>query len=262
MRIVYSIITLLIVISSQAQDSNLFKKEVFVKGKDMLNYRILYPSKYDVNEKYPVVIVLHGSGERGTDNEQQLKYGAALFLDSINRVKYPAFVIFPQCPNESFWAKISEDTRPGADTLGNYTFISEGKPTKAMDLLISLVDSFAKTPQVNTKKIYVGGLSMGGMGTFEILWRKPKFFAAAFPVCGGGDPEKVKVYARNFPLWVFHGGSDDTVPVGNSRLMVNALKKNGAIVQYTEYPGVGHNSWTNAFAEPTLLKWLFSNVKK
>ena len=103
---------------------------------------------------------------------------------------------------------------------------------------------------------------MGGMGTFELLWRKPKFFAAAIPICGGGDPSKVNVYAKNFPVWVFHGDSDPVVPVSNSRLMVKELKKAGANVKYTEYPGVGHDSWTNAFAEPGLLDWVFDQEKK
>jgi predicted peptidase len=124
-----------------------------------------------------------------------------------------------------------------------------------------LLDSLARTPQIDTKKIYVGGLSMGGMGTFEILWRKPHFFAAAFPICGGGDVAKVKVYAKNFPVWVFHGSADPTVDVDNSRRMVAQLKADGAKVTYTEYPGVGHESWKNAFAEPALLPWLFAQKK-
>ena len=97
---------------------------------------------------------------------------------------------------------------------------------------------------------------MGGMGTFELLWRKPGFFAAAFPICGGGDPAQVKAYARKFPIWVFHGDKDNVVLPSHSRVMVNALKAARAKVKYTEYPGVGHNSWDNAFKEPELLGWL------
>ena len=103
---------------------------------------------------------------------------------------------------------------------------------------------------------------MGGMGTFELLWRKPGFFAAGFPMCGGGDPAKVNIYAKNFPIWIFHGSNDPIVPVSNSRLMVNALKNAGANVTYSEYPGVGHNSWDNAFAEPQLLDWIFAQERK
>ncbi|MBL7699977.1 MAG: dienelactone hydrolase family protein [Chitinophagaceae bacterium] len=259
MRIACIIITLLIVTGIKAQDGELYKKKVFGKGKDTLSYRIMYPSKYDVNKKYPVILFLHGAGERGSDNEAQLVHGAKLFADSVNRIKYPAFVIFPQCPKGDFWARIKREESPGSDSLGGFDFISDEPIGKSLGLVVKLIDSFARTPQVDKKKIYVGGLSMGGMGTFELLWRKPNFFAAAIPICGGGDPSKVSIYAKNFPIWVFHGGADPVVPVSNSRLMVNSLKAAGANVVYTEYPGVGHDSWNNAFAEPTLLEWLFSH---
>ena len=94
MRWVSVIISVLIVSSSFGQDTSLFKREVFVKGKDSLNYRMLYPIKYDVDKKYPIVLFLHGAGERGSDNAKQLLHGSALFLDSMNRLKYPAFVVF------------------------------------------------------------------------------------------------------------------------------------------------------------------------
>ncbi len=251
--------------SASAQDTTLYKKAVFIKGNDTLGYRILYPIKYDVNKKYPVILLLHGAGERGSDNDSQLIHGGSLFTDPAIRSKYPAFVIFPQCAANDFWAKITwvKPTEDDAkkDSLGGLHYISEGPASVSLGLVENLIDSFAKTPQVNRKKIYVGGLSMGGMGTFEILWRKPHFFAAAFPICGGGDPAKVTLYAKNFPIWVFHGDSDPVVPVGNSRRMVNALKAAGAKVKYSEYPGVNHGSWDNAFAEPTLLSWLFAQKR-
>src|SRR3954462_11322099 len=100
MRMFYTIITLLIVMKAPAQDLSLYKKEQFISGSDTLNYRILYPIDYDVNKKYPVILFLHGSGERGNDNEKQLVHGAKLFADSVNRARYPSFVIFPQCPEE------------------------------------------------------------------------------------------------------------------------------------------------------------------
>lgn len=261
MRYLYSIIALLIVSSSYSQDTSLFKRQVFVKDSDTLRYRILYPSRYDVNKKYPLVLFLHGAGERGNDNEKQLIHGAKLFLDSMNRLRFPAFVVFPQCPENSYWANIKREAPAGADSLGKFSFVSNTSPSKPLSLTMQLVDSLAETPQVDTSRIYIGGLSMGGMGTFEMLWRKPDFFAAALPICGGGDPQKVTTYAKNFPVWVFHGAADNVVPVGNSRLMVNRLKAAGANVKYTEYPGVGHDSWTNAFAEPSLLTWLFDQEK-
>ena len=239
-----------------AQDSSLYKRQQYSDGKNTLNYRILYPSDYDVNRKYPLILVLHGSGERGNGNNAQLVHGGKLFLDSAIRVDYPAFVVFPQCPAEDFWANLKKEDKK--DSLGGFGYMSHKPVKKSLGLVSMLMDSLAQTPQINTKKMYIGGLSMGGMGTFELLWRKPKFFAAAFPICGGGDPAKVNAYAKNFPIWVFHGGADKIVTPANSRIMVNALLKAGAKVKYTEYPGVGHDSWNNAFAEPDLLKWLFA----
>ena len=261
MRWVSVIISVLIVSSSFGQDTSLFKREVFVKGKDSLNYRMLYPIKYDVDKKYPIVLFLHGAGERGSDNAKQLLHGSALFLDSMNRLKYPAFVVFPQCPQNGFWANIKRNLEGEADSLGNFAFNSAGGASKSLNLAMQLIDSLSKTPQAKEDQIYVGGLSMGGMGTFEILWRKPQFFAAAFAICGGGDPQKVALYAKGFPIWVFHGGADNVVPVSNSRLMSNTLRQAGAKVKYTEYPGVGHNSWNKAFAEPDFLEWLFAQER-
>lgn len=262
MRISSLIITLLIVTSAVAQDSSLYEKKVFRKGKDTLQYRIMYPLNYDVNKKYPVVLYLHGAGERGSDNEAQLMHGGKLFADSANRAKYPAFVIFPQCPANDFWARIKRTEPTGTDSLGGFEYTSKQPIGNALSMVEKLIDSFAKTPQVDKNRLYIGGLSMGGMATFELLWRKPGFFAAAMPICGGGDPAKVKSYAKNYPVWVFHGDADPVVPVSNSRIMVNSLKAAGANVVYTEYPGVEHNSWDNAFAEPTFLEWLFSQSKK
>src|ERR1700712_3486510 len=131
MRIVYSFIAMLIVSFSYGQDSSLFKKMIYVDGKDTLNYRILYPSKYDINKKYPVLLFLHGSGERGNDNEKQLVHGGTMFLDSLNRVKYPAFIIVPQCPESDFWAQIQKD-ESNRDSLGKYRFVSSRPITKAL----------------------------------------------------------------------------------------------------------------------------------
>jgi predicted peptidase len=102
---------------------------------------------------------------------------------------------------------------------------------------------------------------MGGMGTFELLWRKPGFFAAAFPICGGGNPAKAASYGRNFPIWIFHGDEDPVVDVNDSRKMADALKSAAAKVKYTEYAGVKHDSWKKAFTEPELLPWLFNQKR-
>lgn len=258
-----TILTLLLLYATAfaiAQDKNLFEKKELIRDQDTLRYRILYPEKYDAAKKYPLVLLLHGAGERGSDNEAQLMHGSSLFLDPTNRQQYPAIVIFPQCPKNDFWARIDRDPNR-KDSLNGLYFPSDRPIGKSLGLVSQLLDSMAAAGTVNTRKIYVGGLSMGGMGTFEILWRKPGFFAAAFPICGGGDPEKVKEYARKFPIWVFHGDKDNVVVPANSRRMVTALQAAKAKVKYTEYPGVAHNSWDNTFKEPDLLKWLFGQKK-
>jgi predicted peptidase len=230
-----------------------FEKKEFLSGGDTLRYRIQYPLQYDATKKYPLVLLLHGAGERGSDNQAQLVWGGSLFADSMVRARFPAIVVFPQCGAKDFWAQL---TYTPTDSI-RFHMRSDTAPGKGMGLVIQLLDELAAGGHVDTKRIYVGGLSMGGMGTFEILWRKPHFFAAAFPICGAGDPAQVRLYARKFPIWVFHGGADPVVPVANSHLMVAALKAAKAKVLYTEYPGVGHDSWKKAFAEPELLPWVF-----
>lgn len=245
---------------SLAQDNSLYEKKEFIRDNDTLRYRILYPPDYDAAKKYPLILLLHGAGERGSDNEAQLLHGSSLFTNPANRQQYPSIVLFPQCPRNDFWARIERDPNR-QDSLNGLYFPSERPIGKALGLVSQLLDSMVAAQKVNTKKIYVGGLSMGGMGTFELLWRKAGFFAAAFPICGGGDPAKVKEYGRKFPIWVFHGDKDNVVLPSHSRLMVNALKAARAKVKYSEYPGVGHNSWDNAFKEPDLLEWLFKQKK-
>jgi len=256
-------ITLIITLffaTAYSQNFPQYEKAEFVKGADTLRYRVLYPPDYKQGRKYPLVVFLHGSGERGRDNNLQLAWGADLFASEENRRNFPAIVIFPQCPINSFWSQISR--KKLADSLGAFSFESSLPPTVSLQLVMDMLDEWAASGKVNTKKIYVGGLSMGGMGTFEILWRKPGFFAAAIPICGGGDPAKVAGYAKKMPVWIFHGDKDPAVPVGNSRLMNNSLKAAGARVKYTEYPGVGHDSWKNAFSEKELLPWLFKQKRK
>lgn len=259
-QIITFLLYFFLLVPAIAQDSTLYGRYRFVSGSDTLPYRMLLPAHYNPAKKYPLIVLLHGVGERGANNTTQLRHGSRLFADSLTREKFPAFVLLPQCAPTDFWARIGF-TGAAGDSLKPITFRSEQPIGKSLALVSSLLDSLAASGKVDTKKIYVGGLSMGGMGTFEILWRKPGFFAAAFPICGGGDPAKVTLYANNFPIWVFHGDADRTVMVGYSRQMVNALETAGAQVKYTEYPGVAHNSWDKAFAEPELLPWLFKQTR-
>lgn len=253
------IFVLAFIISSQmlsAQDTSQFTRKQFVSNGDTLLYRLLLPPDYIPGKKYPLVFFLHGSGERGNDNALQLVHGAKWFL--ANQQKHPAIVVFPQCPKNSYWSNQVQSRDSAGKTIRTYPI--EAPPTKAMVLLMGLVDHMLSWETISRKHVYVGGLSMGGMGTFELVWRKPKTFAAAFPICGGGNPAMAKSMKKT-DWWVFHGAKDNVVLPENSTVMVEALKKAGANVKYTLYPDANHNSWDPAFAEPELLSWLFSKKK-
>jgi len=262
MKTFLSFLLAIISFAGFAQDNSPYQPKTFIRGTDTLPYRIMYPLNYNPKKKYPVVLFLHGAGERGRDNQAQLVHGSKLFADSANRAKFPAIVIFPQCPYTDFWANIKIVKDRTDSTPLEIEFPTDRAIGKSLGLVSQLIDSFAATRSVDTRRIYVGGLSMGGMGTFEMLWRKPGFFAAAFPICGGGATTNIATYGKDFPIWVFHGAADPVVNVEYSRQMVGGLKDVGAKVKYSEYPGVKHDSWTNAFAEPDLLPWLFSQQKK
>ncbi len=261
MKLLLSFLLLVTAVGAVAQDNSPYQKKAFIRGTDTLPYRLLYPLNYNPKKKYPVVLFLHGAGERGNNNEAQLTHGAKLFADSANRLRFPAIVIFPQCPFTDFWAGIRVAKDRTDSTALQIDYPADWNISKSLGLVSQLIDSFASTSSADNKRIYVGGLSMGGMGTFEILWRKPGFFAAAFPICGGGNVTKAAVYGKDFPIWVFHGENDPVVDVNDSRKMVAKLLAAGAKVKYNEYPNVKHDSWTNAFAEPELLPWLFSQKK-
>ncbi len=245
--------------SIQSQDKELFEKQLFVLGEDTLPCRILTPINFQIGKKYPLVVFLHGAGERGSDNIAQLNWGADLFLDSTNRVKFPAIVVFPQCATNDKWAEYNKNTN--ADSTG-YEYKTDAPIKKSLKLVSAFIDTLLASGQIDKSRVYIGGLSMGGFGTYELLWRKPNVFAAAFPICGAMNPARVKDFRKNLPLWIFHGNKDMIIYVANSRLIYNLTKISNPLVRYTEYPGVGHDSWKNAFAEPELLPWLFSQRQK
>lgn len=253
--ILLSVTALLMTTVSIAQSKSLFEKQLFITGEDTLMCRILTPVDFKAGKKYPLVVFLHGSGERGNDNESQLIWGADLFLDSANRINFPAIVVFPQCPKNDKWAEYNKNNLK--DSTG-YDFSTDAPIRKPLQLVSDFIDTLIKGGQVDQKRVYIGGLSMGGFGTFELLCRKPGVFAAAIPICGAGNPDRTLLYKPQFPLWIFHGEKDPVISVSNSRLMFGVIKKTNKKVRYTEYPGVGHDSWKNAFQEPELLPWLFA----
>lgn len=225
----------------------------FTAGGDTLNYRILTPD-YDTMRTYPLVIFLHGSGERGSDNEAQLKWGVQNFATDRMMMQHPAIVIAPQCPDNRQWANFSGYRSPeGGLRL-------QPEPSVPMKLLIGLIHQMIKEAPVDTGRIYITGLSMGGFGTYDAIARYPGLFAAAIPVAGGGDPSRAASIVH-IPLWNFHGAEDAAVDPRLSRIMIEALWKAGGHPGYTEYPGVGHFSWLGVYSDPVVLAWLFRQHK-
>lgn len=231
-----------------AQQSGTTEKSQFISGNDTLPYRLLYPTDYNPAKKYPLVLFLHGAGAWGNDNEKPLKSLPAIFLDSINRKKYPCFVLIPQCTKQEPWVKF-----PGFPS----SIATPDTPTTSAKLSLALLNSLINNLPIKQKHIYITGLSLGGEGTFDFLSRAPKTFAAAAPVCGIADTAKATIYKR-VPLWAFHGDQDNVNEVKYTRMTIAVLQKAGGKPKYTEYKGVKHNSWVNAYAEPKFLEWLFS----
>ncbi len=233
-----------------------YQKKEFIQGKDTLRYRMLLPKNYEPQKKYPLVIFLHGAYERGNDNNKQLRNGASLFLQPANRKNFSSIVIFPQCPRKpGYWSSVILDA-----TKKPYHFdFNYSRPlTQPLQSTLQLVHQLIAKNKIDTTRIYIMGLSMGGMGTLEAVYHHPNLFAAAIPICGGGDITAFTEAQAKIPFWFFHGDQDEVVEVKYSREMVTRLKEVKATVTYTEYPGVNHNSWDKALAEPGLLKWLFS----
>jgi len=220
-----------ILVSCQQID-NAFKKGIYQEAGETIPYRYLLPEGYDETKKYPLILILHGAGERGNNNTAQLYDFLVVFQRDSIRKKYPAIVVLPQCPTDQGFQNI---------------------PLSGM--IVSLQEKFS----IDKNRMYVGGLSMGGYGTYDIVVKNPDTFAAAFPICAWWD-DMMAISQMTIPdWWLFHGDTDLTIPVSNSYKMSQALKDAGAKeVKLTIYPGIGHNSWDKAFAEPELIPWLFS----
>ena len=217
-----------------------------------LPYRLLQPMTVDPKQRYPLVVFLHGSGERGDDNEKQLLLGVPEFLKPENRKDYPCFLIAPQCPEGKKWVEVD---------WGAESSVQPKEPSEPMALLLGLIEQLPKDYPIDPKRIYVTGLSMGGFGTWDVIARRPDLFAAAAPICGGGDENTAPKIAK-IPIWAFHGSKDSTVRVSRTLYMIEALKKAGGDPGYTIYPGEGHASWIPAYRDPQLMNWLFAQKKE
>jgi predicted peptidase len=220
-------------------------------------YRLAEPQFPEAGRKYPLILFLHGSGECGTDNQRQIKLGLpALVATLLKREKREPFILVaPQCPPAGWFVR-------GLAFSETYAMPPEPAPSMAMTL--EIVRRLVAERQADPDRLYITGLSLGGFGTWDAIQRWPGVFAAAVPVCGGGDVRRTREI-RKLPVWVFHGNADKNVPVACSRRMVEALKQAGnRKVRYTEYEGAAHNVWDRVYADRELVEWLFgqSRVQK
>lgn len=221
-----------------------------IEGVGKLPYRIYTPRPIEDETVYPLIVFMHGAGERGSDNTTQLKHGVGSIIRFIERFNKPAFVIAPQVADGHQWV----DT-PWSDDA----HVLPKSPSASMSLLLGLIDSVNQTLPIDRRRIYITGISMGGFGTWDLLMRRPDEFAAAIPICGGGDETSAHLI-RDIPVWVFHGGDDQVVKTHRSRNMIEALEGVAGRPRYTEYPGVGHDSWTVTYDNPEVLQWLFEQT--
>lgn len=227
------------------------------KNRDTLLYRQLNPSQLEKNKKYPLVLFLHGAGERGSNNLSQLTHGGLMFTNPVNREKYPSFVLFPQCPSDLYWPS---PRRPDGFEQEK-PFPLNAEISKPLALTKELLDIIIEKYPIDKDRIYIIGLSMGGMGTFDMVCRFPDLFAAAIPICGGIHTDRLNNLNTQTVFRIFHGDADLVVPVRFSREAYLKLKDGGTNVEYIELPGVNHNSWDPAFNWPDFVDWLFKQHK-
>lgn len=234
-----------------------FKSMVYCTGENKLPFRFYSPAGRENGKRYPLVIFLHGAGEKGNDNRKQLmRFNTVPFWS-----KYPCFIIAPQCPDKGQVEK-EEDAAWVHTSFGAIQHQMKAEPTWPLRLVMALLDKIIAENSVDQTRIYVTGLSMGGFATWELLQREPVGkFAAAIPVSGGAD----LTYASKFvhlPVWVFHGSADSIVLTRRSRDIVSAIKAAGGSPEYTEYYGVGHDAWTQTYQNPAVWDWLFTQKRK
>jgi predicted peptidase len=259
---IIKIIRILFVASAFAISANAVEVSDFqarshkISATKTMVYRLFIPKNYQASTRYPLVLSLHGAGERGNDNAAQLKHDVSkMWADDSIQTKHPGFVLAPQCPINDKWVDVDW-------ALGSYDQ-SKVPISDEMQGVIAILDSLGREFSLDSNRIYVTGISMGGYGTFDIVTRYPNRFAAAYPVCGAGDPRKAASIAM-LPLWAVHAADDPTVPVAGSRDMINALKSAGGQPKFTEYPTslrIGHSAWVPAAKEPGLVAWLYSQVR-
>lgn len=214
-------------------------------------WRLYVPEGASKEKPLPLVVFLHGAGRRGTDNIGPMGL-AWSFVTPEAQAKNPCFVFAPQVADGHRWVNQNFN-------LGPYDS-EKIKETPEMKAALAMVDKLIAERPIDPHRVYVVGQSMGGYGTWDAMVRQPKLWAAAVPICGGGDPAKAESI-KAIPVWAWHGENDTAVPVSGSRSMIEALTKAGASPKYNEIPKGGHGVWNRAFADPKLMEWLFAQRK-
>ena len=232
-----------------------FQFKIIEEDGHVLPFRFYRPPHLQAGKVHPLLIFFHGAGERGLDNRLQLLRFATVtaFWE-----KYPCFIVAPQFParnsdqdTETVWVQTG---------FADSSHTMKSQPPWPMRMAMKLLDKTIEENPVDTNRVYVTGLSMGGFATWDILQRERDKFAAAMPLCGGADLKFANKLA-SLPLWVFHGSADNTVQPRRSREMVSALIAAGGHPKYTEYPGVGHDCWGRTYSNPEVWDWLFAQVR-
>ena len=230
-----------------ATDTNEFLPFVYTNAaRRTLPYQLLLPTSYDAARSYPVILYLHGAAGRGDDNLKPLDWGPKLFLEGGLRKKHDFFLVVPQCSLSTGWQEVDFNDKLGL------------KESESLRLAIELVDTaLPRQFNLDAKRRYLTGVSMGGHAVWGILVRRPGLFAAAVPVCAGGSAKIVTDAAARYPVWAFHSDDDHLVPVQLARDMVKAWREHGGIARYTEYTGLKHSSWKKAYLDAEMFNWLF-----
>ena len=229
---------------------------------ERMPYRLFTPARLEPGRRYPLVVFLHGAGGSGTDNLKQLQganvFGALVWTLPANQARHPAFVLAPQ--SDVNWACTLFDPKNPPKTLADIKFCPPEVLGIGARLAFEIIDALSGTLPIDPDRIYVTGHSMGGAGAWHMIAHRPRFFAAAVPVCGHPLPATAAT-VKDVPIWNFHGEVDDVEPAKTSRVMIDAIRKAGGRPRHTEYAKVGHNVFRWAYTEPALVEWVFAQKR-
>lgn len=218
-----------------------------------LPYRLYIPKNYDCGATYPLMLFLHGSGERGCDNTAQVTVALPHVFDDPTSPAYDSIIVAPQCPEDKQWVYTPWEK-------GNYS-VSEVTESRELEAVLEILRKVASEYNVDRSRVYVTGISMGGFGTWDMLARHSSIFAAGMPVCGGGDPSMAKTLSE-IPIRTFHGFLDNSVPTEGTREMYASIKACGkGKIRFTEFEDGDHGIWDRVYSDSKNIKWLFSKEK-